>query len=716
MCQPGRGSAGAEQPRRSASKATGLLFLGLLVLYLATSGGHTTSNDEEELYYVTQGLVERRSLALPPEEARALAIPRGAAVGVDGNYYTPYGVLPSVLAMPLYLVGNAVASGFDPRLNGFITRLAVTALSAVVTAGGAAAVTLLGRRLGASTQGSVLLGLLYGVATIAWPYAKAFWSEPLATLLLLLAALAAIEGSRRSSARAWFLASLAVGLSVATRSAMLATVVPLGLYLLAGVWRGGRGQAFGRLLRQGAGFAAGFLLPAAALGVYNLVRFGSPLENGTGFGSQLQAALVVFGGNVGVGLYGLLLSPGKSVFLYSPPLLCGVLALAALWRRVPYEAFLVALLVVAQVALAAPLTFWHGDSSWGPRYLVPATPFLLLPVAAWLGPRGARSWQRALLVGTGALGLLVQVVAVLVNPQTYILQTGGPTGAGAERRWFDPAASPLLAAPRQLLGRLSAAAMPLAPGTFALVDGFYPDEGSAADLPRWTGGDAQILLRPSVAGRLQLELDVVQPEPGGLRPAPEVTIKVDGLPLPLSAWTRLDRVDRGRYVVGVDLSDLSANVHDVRLVSPLFVPALLERGAADQRALGVQVLDVRISGLMAVSRPGVPPLPVSTSRPWSRAAFGWFYDPAVPHLVDLWPWYVSKLGQPRAGGLVGCVERCALVVRAYQDVLGRPPDGGGWIAYVSSSLSEAELRSVLCASPEGRARGCQAGTDVGPPS
>ena len=61
------------------------------------------------MYYVTQGLVERHSPILPPDEARALAIPRGLAVGPDGNYYSPYGPVQSVLAIPLYLGGKFVA-------------------------------------------------------------------------------------------------------------------------------------------------------------------------------------------------------------------------------------------------------------------------------------------------------------------------------------------------------------------------------------------------------------------------------------------------------------------------------------------------------------------------------------------------------------------------------------------------------------------------------
>ena len=181
--------------------ALALLFCFLLGVYLATSGGHTSSNDEEEMYYVTQGLVERGSPALPPDEARALAIPRGAALGPDGNYYSPYGPLPSLLAIPLYELGKLAGFRFDSSFQDFVTRLSVTALSAIATAAAATALGLVAIEIGAAGATAICLGLIYGLATIAWPYAHAFWSEPLAALFLVLASLFAVRGSRRNSAR-----------------------------------------------------------------------------------------------------------------------------------------------------------------------------------------------------------------------------------------------------------------------------------------------------------------------------------------------------------------------------------------------------------------------------------------------------------------------------------------------------------------------------------
>ena len=59
---------------------------------------------------------------------------------------------------------------------------------------------------------------------------------------------------------------------------------------------------------------------------YNAVRFGNPLDTG-----YLRDQTAGFG-SVWAGALGLIVSPGGSVFLYSPLLVLGVIALVELGR------------------------------------------------------------------------------------------------------------------------------------------------------------------------------------------------------------------------------------------------------------------------------------------------------------------------------------------------------------------------------------------------
>jgi hypothetical protein len=61
------------------------------------------------------------------------------------------------------------------------------------------------------------------------------------------------------------------------------------------------------------------------------------------------------------------------------------MALAALWgyrrlhRRDPQLALVAVAMLVANLIFHARFASWAGEGSWGPRYLVPFLPWLILP-------------------------------------------------------------------------------------------------------------------------------------------------------------------------------------------------------------------------------------------------------------------------------------------------------------------------------------------------
>jgi hypothetical protein len=629
------------------------LFGFLLALYLLTSGGHTSSNDEEVMYYVTQGIVERGSLTLPPREGAALSCDEHGLCPTrqmaDGTYYGVYGPVQSLLAIPFYLAGSEFANLFEPRFQEFIKRFAVTGLGATATAWSAAMVSLLAVELGASARGGIALGLLFGTTTLAWAYAHYFWSEPTATAILATGVLLAIRAARGQSAWLWAAAGSFLGLVVATRLAMVAVVPPVFAYLVIASARPRRGWT-----RRLFALCLGLLGPAVLIGSYNFVRYHSIMETGYGFvpGASFTPDhfdVGRFGGDLLAAVHGLFLSPGKSVFLYSPPLVVAVLAAPALWRRAPREAALFGALILSQILVLAAYGRWFGESAWGPRYLVPLLPFLLLPLATWLRASPKPTAGRLRLVSvTAGLGLAVQFFAVTTNYDTYILQTGGPDGPGAERRWFDPSASPLLAAPAQFRARLVAYMSPLQPGQFAFVEGFFvPD--SEAPLPRWTTAHAVVDFVPQETGGGRVQMSFVQPDGGAYRAAPALDIMLDGVPMTIGP-AQIIQNPPGNFTIELALPVLEPGRHRLVLDSPTFEPAEVD-GGTDFRRLGIQLTNLTFnidSGLLSnVDYPVVPPLPVSDQESWSRAAFGWFYDSRIPHLVDMWPWYVAFSGLPR---------------------------------------------------------------------
>src|SRR6266508_6374667 len=120
----------------AARSAALLVFVFLGSVYLLTLGGHTSSPDEENMYYVARSLAEHGGLDVPqgPQQATSTAPMRG----VDGRYYAPYGIVPSAMAAPLYLIGGTLAGLLPYRYYDAVTRVFVTLVDPLVTVATAA--------------------------------------------------------------------------------------------------------------------------------------------------------------------------------------------------------------------------------------------------------------------------------------------------------------------------------------------------------------------------------------------------------------------------------------------------------------------------------------------------------------------------------------------------------------------------------------------------
>ena len=173
---------------------------------------------------------------------------------------------------------------------------------------------------------------------------------------------------------------------------------------------------------------------------HNWVRFGSPLDSGyadEGFTTPLY-----------VGLYGLLFSSGKSIFLYSPIALLSAAGLAWLWRSRPAEALLAAAVALVTLVYYAAWWAWYGGWAWGPRFLVPTLPFLVLPIGALLLARG---WARWAALALTVVGVGVQALGVLVDFNPYIVAITGGDPAVEPQYLFLPWLSPIVGHLRYLL-------------------------------------------------------------------------------------------------------------------------------------------------------------------------------------------------------------------------------------------------------------------------
>jgi hypothetical protein len=144
----------------------------------------------------------------------------------------------------------------------------------------------------------------------------------------------------------------------------------------------------------------------------NTLRFGAPWQSGyvgEGFSTPLFA-----------GVYGLLFSTGRGLLVYSPLLIAVPMVLGRFFRYRPLLALVIVETFVLKLLLFGQWWSWQGGWSWGSRFLLPAVPLLFLSLnELFLTIRRRPGVIRALVAGLIALGLFVQLVGVLSNPNRF---------------------------------------------------------------------------------------------------------------------------------------------------------------------------------------------------------------------------------------------------------------------------------------------------------
>ena len=392
------------------------LFLAVFGIVALSAGGHTSSSDEETMLATTRALLHGHvALTLTPGNENLLAVrasPNGE-VGIPG-------IGQSIAIAPTYLIGVAVARLFPARSTDLIERLFADFTGAWIAGLLAVLIFFVALELGASLRASAALALTSIIATGLWPEAKTMFSEPLTALLIMMSVLYALRATATGSSRAALLSGLALGAAPLARSTSVLFALPVGVYVIAMAWRAGfPRRAF---LSVVGSFIGGTGVTLALLLLSNWWRFGSPFDNGyppQPFDTPLLT-----------GLFGLFLSPGKSLFLYAPLALVAVLAIPIAMRRHAAETVLLLAIFVVTLPIYATFHDWHGDNAWGPRYLYSTLPVLLVILAPALS---RVRWRRAFAVAA-LVGVVVNLSAVLVYFNDYISWVGDRTSpAGLAR-------------------------------------------------------------------------------------------------------------------------------------------------------------------------------------------------------------------------------------------------------------------------------------------
>lgn len=390
------------------------VFITALAIYSFFNSGHVQTIDVMQSIDVSQQIVNHGVVwitGIPPT-------PGGGSVpGVGGHLYAAHDIGLSLIFLPISLLDRwGIVSS---TVSAFLYTLVDPLFGAIM-------VTLffyfsyfLTRKKAPALVATAIIGL----TTMLFVYARiSFDAMPTATFLLLcyLLLTRTIERPR------W---TMTAGAGCAAAAACLVRIDSTILVTAASLWLLLSSRKLGPRKMIFTAIAGGLPLLGAA-GVtawYDTVRFGSWLNNGHAHDPAIKGTTALW-----YGLAGNLISPGKGLIIYAPPLLIAFVG----WRYLMREHTGLTLTVLGGFSVylifVSRLTNWSGAEAWGPRFLVPSLPLLLLPLGSMLARWPTLNKLSRLSIGSLVIaGLLVQLPGVTTDDVALDHLDGGRLQATA---------------------------------------------------------------------------------------------------------------------------------------------------------------------------------------------------------------------------------------------------------------------------------------------
>jgi hypothetical protein len=368
--------------------------------------------------------------------------------GRGGKLYGWYGIGQSLLMLPSDVLGTyldnlpmfAEYQGTDPTVRDIVVSYSTNILVCMLTC--LVCFRLLGLlHFTVNQRIAGVLALLFGTTFLHYTQNM---TENNYIALLTVSGLT-FQYDWLCSGKRWALVvgSAALGANLLTRLTTGMDLLAVCLFLLFTAWltnvRGSelRSRAI-RYVKIAFPIYGVFLLIDRA---YQYVRFGSFFNTYAQlFGQEWKRldpslpAAFPFETPFRVGFFGALFTPEKSIFLFDPLLLLGVIIAAFAWEnfRPEVKAYFAAFgaLLFAYVSFYAKYTDWSGNTAWGDRYVATAAQFVaLMAVPLLLRHRaevGKVVWRAGLAIMLISVVIQLCSVAFWCPLERYQMETLSP--------------------------------------------------------------------------------------------------------------------------------------------------------------------------------------------------------------------------------------------------------------------------------------------------
>ncbi len=308
-----------------------------------------------------------------------------------GHYYSDKLLGPSLVAVPVYLVVKPLVCALTPSLaRGQMFSLDVcnALTNALPTAVLAALLYLFLAEFGLAAAWRAWLALAFGLGTLMLPYATALFGHNLAAVCAGGAFMLLWRQKAEWRLGRGLAAGALIGLGAICDFTALFLSAFLGLYA---IWVASRISDFksqiSNLFSRLAPVAAVALLFIAIQLAANWASFGSPLTFPHVHHVQAAFRERHTHGMLGVHLpqlgplWQLTFGGHRGLFLGSPFLLFALPGFFFFGKRYRTEAVLLGMACLGVVLLSSGYENWEAGSAFGPRYLIPTLPLLVIAVA-----------------------------------------------------------------------------------------------------------------------------------------------------------------------------------------------------------------------------------------------------------------------------------------------------------------------------------------------
>jgi hypothetical protein len=469
-------------------------FLFSFFLFTFFASGFLDSQDGLQYLTISRRLYYDRTAEMPQESFRNDSnIHMSTMKGKDGKIYSITGLgyslamIPAVFIEDMFLraTGNKPLAAF-PLHNDWPVLLFASMTNAFFGASLVVALYLYMRTLRILHKQALLLSFLSVVATNLFVYTKHSFAHMMFISFLVWAFYFVKVYSLKKKPAYLLLAGIMYGVVVISYNQTFIYSLPaIGVYYLLLSRFRLRKQfitTFFRDLIYGFIGVAPFLITYV---LYNRMRLGNAGVDAFVVGAQAQILSLPPAYVIVQGIWGLLFSSGKSIFLFSPLLIILLLFWFKMSKKLRPEIVSFSLLFLTYLWLIGTLLggedflVWHGDSSWGPRYMAVTIPFLMLIIST-IYPKLSNKEKLFVFYPLVLVSMWINIVGVLLPYQ--IRFSGLQTDVYFNGRNFNvyeyanllPRYSPVLSQSKTLIYRLKRIKRVLSHGEYnvRLIDGF----------------------------------------------------------------------------------------------------------------------------------------------------------------------------------------------------------------------------------------------------